>query len=133
MQRDVVLRWLQQISAIIAKLLRGDPTITVQFARDQLQDAKQMLLGSLEPLLLHLDPPRVADFLVDPYRTYGYAQLLALESALERAEGRPERATALTGRALALAREAVRRADPVPSEWEAWIAAAEGEVEAGSE
>ena len=133
MQRDVVLRWIEQISALIARLLRRDPTLSIQIVRDQLADAKQMLLGSLEPLLDRLDSDRTADLLTDPHRIYGYAQLLALESAIERAEGRPEAAERLRDRAVALAREAVRRSDPTPAEWEAWIASVTDEVETGSE
>ena len=133
MQRDVVLRWIHQISALIARLLRRDPSLSIQIVRDQLADAKQMLLGTLEPLLERLDPDRTADLLTDPYRIYGYAQLIALESAIERAEGRADAADRLRDRAIALAREAVRRADPVPVEWEEWIASATDEVGAGSE
>jgi hypothetical protein len=133
MQRDVVIRWIHQISALIARLLRRDPTVTIQFARDQLQDAKAMLLGGLESVLSQLDPARTADLLVDPHRIYGYAQLLALESALEQVQGRPETARALTRRAIALARQAIDRSEPALEEWRAWVAAAEREPEQASE
>lgn len=128
MQRDTVLRWIDQIGPLIARLLRRDPTVTVQLAREQLADAQEMLLGAIAPIVAHLDPARAAGLLVDPFRIYGYAQLLALESALEQLDNRPERAAQLATRAIALAKEAINRADPAPTEWEAWVSAAEGEM-----
>ncbi len=129
MQRDLVIRWIHQLSALIARLLRRDPGVSIQFAQDQLADAKSLLLGGLEPVLERLDPAPAADFLVDPHRIYGYAQLLALESALERVRERPDAALRLGRRAVALAHEAIRRIEPEPSEWVTWTAAAARELE----
>jgi len=133
MQRDVVIRWIHQISALIARLLRRDPGVSIQFAQDQLDDAKRMLLGGLDPVLDRLEPGPAADFLVDPHRIYGYAQLVALESALERVRGRAESASRLGRRAVALARKAIDRSEPAPAEWIAWTDAAERDLGASAE
>lgn len=128
MYRDIVMRWIHTLSALIARLLRRDPGVTVELARLQLEDARSMLLGSLDVLLPHLEPAQVADLLVDPFRIHGYAQLLALESAIEQVADRPDRAAVLTERARALGREAVRRVDEPPPEWVEWQSALEREA-----
>ena len=126
-QRDLVLRWIQTLSALIARLLRREPGVTVELAQAYLEDAKSMMLGSLVQLLPHLDPSQVATLLNDPHRIFGYAQLLGLESALERAAGNPVAADQLARRSVALGREGLQRIDQKPEEWEEWLAAAEDE------
>lgn len=133
MHRDIVMRWIHTLSALIARLLRHEPGVTVELARIQLEDARSMLLGSLVALMPHLDPAQVGELLVDPYRIQGYAQLLALESAIEQVAGRPAEARVLALRAIALGHEALERIDDRPVEWEEWLAAAEREVGAASE
>lgn len=128
MQRDTVLRWIDTISALIARILRGDRTASIDLARQQLDEARAMLLGPVEALLPHLDPVRAADLLADPHRIYGYAQLLALESGLARASGAEWRPGAL--RAVALARLAAARIDPAPTAWLEWALAAEADLRA---
>src|SRR5258706_15505144 len=68
MQRDLVLRWLEQISALIAKLLRRDPTIDITFVEDRLADAETQLLGPLRLLLERLQPESAAELRTDPLR-----------------------------------------------------------------
>ena len=124
MQRDTVLRWIDSLSALIARILRRDPGASVELARQQLDEARRMLLGPMESLVPHLDPARAADLLADPHRIYGYAQLLALESALVHAAGvdgwRP-----IVERAVALSRLAAARLDPPAMEWLRWADQAE--------
>ena len=123
MRRDNVLRWIQQLAALIARLLRGDRSLTLVIVREELAQAYATLLGPIDRLAAHLDPTRVAELLIDPHRIHGYAQLLALESALERFEGRAEAAQSLAERARAVLDEAIHRSrEPVP-EWEAWAEA----------
>ncbi|MHB1329502.1 MAG: hypothetical protein ACYC2K_14995 [Gemmatimonadales bacterium] len=120
MQRDIVLRWISQIAALVARLLRGDKSLTMVVVRDELTQAVSTLLGPLDRLAPHLDATQLADLLIDPHRIHGYAELLALESALERAEGRTDAALRLAERARVLLGEAIHRSrEPVP-EWEAW-------------
>lgn len=133
MQRDVVLRWIDTISALIARILRRDPTVTVDLAQGQLDEAKGMLLGPVLALVPHLTPSQVADLLADPFRIYGYAQLLALESAIAGARSQPVSARHLADRAIALAREAIARSDPTPAEWLTWVTTAEDELGATPE
>jgi hypothetical protein len=126
--RDIVLRWISQISALIARLLRRDPSLSLDLVHHYLEDAEAQLLGPASNLIERLDPPSAAALLDDPHRLFGYAHVLALRSALHRAEGRPDDARACARRSVAFAREACRRIDPVPTEWTAWITAAEAEV-----
>jgi len=121
MQRDLVLRWLEQISALIAKLLRRDPTVDLTLVEDRLDDAETQLLGPLRLLLERLEPASAAELLTDPWRIQGYAELLAFRSAIARLKENPTEADDLLHRARVLGREALRRADPVPPEWPRWL------------
>ena len=128
MQRDIVLRWIDKISAIVARLLRGDRTVTEQIARESIEEAKAQLLGPFQTLAERLEAGSAADLLNEPFRIYGYAQLLALESAVERMAGRADVADSLAVRAVALGREAIRLSDPVPPDWVSWVEAAASEA-----
>jgi len=121
MQRDLVLRWLEQISALIAKLLRRDPTVDITLVEDRLDDAEAQLLGPLKLLLERLEPESAAELLADPWRIHGYAELLAFRSAIARLKGNAAEADDQVARARVLGREAVRRADPLPPDWPLWL------------
>ena len=121
MQRDLVLRWLEQISALIAKLLRRDPTVDIILVEDRLDDAETQLLGPLKLLLERLEPESAAELLADPWRIHGLAELLAFRSTIARLKGNATEADDHLARARVLGREAVRRADPVPPEWARWL------------
>jgi hypothetical protein len=123
-QRDIVLRWIEQIARVVARLLHGPGPVDLELARDQVQDALAQHLGPLQAVLPRLDVSSGAQLLHDPDRIFGYAQLLALLSAVEQAATDPG-APATRSRAIAFAREAIDRAAPVPEEWVAWLAAAE--------
>ena len=128
MQRDVVLRWLEQLSALIAKLLRRDPTADLVLIEQQLADAEGQLLGPVRTLVERLSPESAAELLTDPVRIHGYAQLVAFRSAIARSQGHPAEADELARRALALGREAVARADPVPPDWIEWLGRLEADI-----
>src|SRR5262245_60244124 len=128
MQRDVVLRWLEQLSAMIDKLLRRDPTADRILIEQQLADAEGQLVGPVRTLVERLSPESAAELLTDPFRIHGYAQLVAFRSAIARSQGQLAEADELARRALALGREAVTRADPVPSDWIEWVGRLEGEI-----
>lgn len=128
MQRDIVLRWIEQISAIIARLLRRDPTVSLELARQYLEEAEGQVLGPLGGLIPHLGAASAAELLGDPDRIWGYGQTLALRSALRQAEGARDQAAVLARRALAMGREACRRAEPPPDEWVSWVAQAERDL-----
>ncbi|MGE0553906.1 MAG: hypothetical protein AB7R55_10800 [Gemmatimonadales bacterium] len=121
MQRDIVLRWIAQLAAIIARLLRRDPKLSLELARQYLEEAEAQTLGPLGPLVAKLDAESAARLLDDPHRIYGYCQILALASALTRVEGRLEEAEALARRAVAMGRAAVDRAEDPPEEWSEWL------------
>jgi hypothetical protein len=120
-QRDTVLRWIEQLGRLIARLLRGESG-GLPAAREQIATATGTLLGPLALLAPRLDPESAAELLGDPWRIFGWAQLLDLEAMVAEAEGNHDAAKALRSRALTLAAEAVRRADPPHPEWAGWIA-----------
>lgn len=130
MQRDLVLRWIEQLARLVARLLRSDPGADLGAAREQVQDATAGLLGPLATLVPRLEVSSAAELLADPDRLFGYAQLLELDAVIAAALGDTSAAADNRPRALAFAKEALRRApEPMPA-WEAWIAerstAAEG-------
>jgi hypothetical protein len=120
-QRDLVLRWLEQLSALIAKLLRRDPTADLTLIEHRLDEAEEQLLGPVRTLIDRLEPESAAELLADPYRIHGYAEVLAFRSAIARHFGRVDEGRELGERALRLGQEAIRRADPVPSHWTRWV------------
>ena len=123
-QRDVMLRWIEQVARVIERLLHGPGPVDLELAREQIEAAIAQHLGPLAAVLPRLEASSAASLLHDPDRLFGYAQLLALQSAVEQAARRPE-AEDLRTRAIAFAREAVHRSAAPPSDWTAWVAAAE--------
>ena len=123
-QRDVFLRWIEQIARVVARLLHGPGPPDLDLAREHISEALQQHLGPLNLVLPRLDSSSAAALLADPDRIFGYAQLLALLGAVEQAAGEPE-APRTQARALSLAREAIGRAKDVPQEWRDWVHEAE--------
>ncbi len=119
------MRWIEQLGRLIARLLgTGDPG-DLSAAREEVEAALDRLLAGLALVVPRLDPAAAADILHDPDRLFAYAQLLALKSAILRAEGNPAEAGLQSARAVAFASEAVRRSrDPMPA-WERWLDAAQ--------
>lgn len=123
-QRDVFLRWIEQIARVVARLLHGPGPPDLDLAREQVSEALEQHLGPLHVVLPRIDPSSAAAILADPERIFGYAQLLALLGAVEQAAGDVE-AVRTKARALSLAREAIARAKDVPQEWRDWVHQAE--------
>jgi hypothetical protein len=123
-QRDVVLRWIEQVSRVVARLLHGPGPIDLELAADQVEAALAHHLGPLHALLPQLEFASAAALLHDPDRLFGYAQLLALLAAVQQAQD-DSRAPVTRARALAMAREAIGRDPDAPEEWRAWLAEAE--------
>lgn len=123
-QRDVFLRWIEQIAQVVARLLHGPGPPDLGLAREHITDALEQHLGPLHVVLPRLDPASAAAILADPERIFGYAQLLALLGAVEQAAGEAE-ADRTKARALSLGREAIARSEDVPQEWRDWLQAAE--------
>jgi hypothetical protein len=124
-QRDVLLRWIEEVARVIARLIHGPGAIDLDLAADQIDAALSQHLGPLAQLLPQLEVASGAVLLNDPDRIFGYAQLLALQGAVQQARGDVS-AVATQARALAFGREAVARAGEAPSAWRAWLADAEG-------
>jgi hypothetical protein len=121
MQRDLVLRWIEQLAQLIARLLRARSQPELLAARDQVAEATAGLLGPLSGLVPRLELESAAELLVDPDRIFGYARLLDLEGAITEALGDGAAAADARARALGFARIALKRSrDPLP-DWEAWI------------
>ena len=126
MQRDLVLRWIEQLGRLVARLVGLGGKAELATARDQVTEATLSLLGPLSPLVPRLETESAAELLADPDRIFGYAQLLDLDGAISEAMGETETATDSRRRALEFARAAVARStDPRP-DWERWIGARVG-------
>lgn len=123
MQRDLVLRWIEQLGTLIRRLVHGRTESDLPAARDQVREATIALLGSLDPLIPRLDIPSAAELLADPDRIFGYAQLLDLDAVIAEAMGSAAAAQESRTRAVGFAVEAVRRTREPRQEWEEWIQA----------
>ena len=124
-QRDVVLRWLEQLSLLIRRLLYGPGPVDLELAARHIEEALQQHLGHMATLVPRLDVASAARLLHDPDRIFGYAQLTGLQAAVLSAGGDPG-AASLKVRALGLAREALARVPEPPAEWQAWLAEVTG-------
>lgn len=122
-QRDTVLRWIDQLSALIAKLLGTGADTDRAKARDELDRATEGLLGALAPAAPQMTVGTAAQMIRDPERLYAYGQLLGLQADLQHAVGDPAGAAYLRARAADFGDEAIRRIDSVPAAWRAWVAA----------
>jgi hypothetical protein len=119
-QRDVVLRWIEQLGLVVARLLRGPGEADRALAAAQVRAAITQILGPLSDTIPRLDASSAAGLLHDPHRIYGYARLLGLQAALEQADG-SARFAETRARAEAMVREALARMHETPPEWGAWL------------
>jgi hypothetical protein len=87
MQRDLVLRWIEQLGILIRRLIEGKRAGDLVSAREQIREATEALLGPLGHLIPRLDVESAAELLADPDRLFGYAQLLDLEGVVAAATG----------------------------------------------
>jgi hypothetical protein len=122
MQRDLVLRWIEQLGRLVARLVGLGGKAELGAARDQVAEATINLLGPLSLLVPRLETSSAAELLADPDRIFGYAQLLDLDGTISEAMGEKDAAAESRRRALEFAREAVTRSAEPRREWEQWIA-----------
>lgn len=122
MQRDLVLRWIEQLGRLVARLVGLGGKAELASARDQVAEATINLLGPLSLLVPRLETTSAAELLADPDRIFGYAQLLDLDGAISEGMGERDAAVDSRRRALEFAREAVARLTEPRKEWEQWIA-----------
>lgn len=121
MQRDLVLRWIEQLGRLVARLLGQGGKAELAVARDQVTEATLGLLGPLATLVPRLETGSAAELLVDPDRIFGYAQLLDLDGVISEALGDAAGGVESRRRALEFATAALARSrDPMPA-WEQWI------------
>ena len=128
MQRDLVLRWIESMAKLIRAFLRRGDTPSLEAAMDQLDNAERDYLGPMVDLARRLDPASVAELLGDPYRIWGYSQLVALGAAISLALGQADEAARLGARAVALARLALDGQEEKPKEWLEWLQNAEADL-----
>jgi hypothetical protein len=119
-QRDVVLRWIEQLGLVVARLLRGPGEADLALAAQQVRAAITQILGPLDEAIPRLDAASAAGLLHDPARIYGYARLLGLQAAIEQAGGNARFEDTLA-RAQAMAHQAISRATAPPPEWVEWL------------
>jgi hypothetical protein len=87
-----------------------------------IQRARSELVAGQGDLLRILGPSAAADALGDPDRVAAYAETLAAEAMISDAAGQTERAEAIRRHAVAIAREAQRRAATPDTELDQLIA-----------
>lgn len=126
MQRDLVLRWIEQLGVLIRRLIEGKRDGDLPAAREQIRQATEGLLGPLLQLIPRLEIESAADLLADPDRIFGYAQLLDLDGAISEALGEVDAAADSRRRAVEFARAAAARLTEPRQEWEQWIAGRAG-------
>lgn len=120
MQRDLILRWLEQLALVIRRLLYGPGPVDIELAEHRLAEALQQHLGPMATLVERLDPVSAANLLHDPDRIFGYAQLVALEALILEKRASPD-AAARQERARRLVELAIEKAgDDAPEEWRTW-------------
>ncbi len=121
MQRDLVLRWIEQLGRLVARLLGQGGKAELAVARDQVAEATINLLGPLATLVPRLESGSAAELLADPDRIFGYAQLLDLDAAISTGMGETAAAAESRRRAVEFARAAVARSPEPRAEWERWV------------
>ncbi len=99
MQRDVVLRWIEQIVATVRRMLLGPSAVDPAMVMPIIDEAIHQLLGPLALLVPRLDVPSAAALLRDPERMLGLARLLELRAMALEADSRSDEATEVRKRA----------------------------------
>lgn len=110
MQRDVVLRWIEQIVATVRRMLLGPSAVDPAVMDGMIDDAIGKLLGPLTLLIPQLDPVSAAALLRDPERITGLVRLLELKATVLERMGKEAEGQALRVRAAALAEVGPRTA-----------------------
>jgi len=121
MQRDLVLRWIEQLGRLVARLVGAGGTAELAVARDQVAEATINLLGPLATLVPRLETESAAELLADPDRIFGYAQLLDLDASVSAGLGEPASEAESRRRALEFATAALARTPEPRPDWERWI------------
>lgn len=106
MQRDVVLRWIEQIVATVRRMLLGPDAMDPAMAMPIIDEAIHQLLGPLALLVPRLDVPSAAALLRDPERILGLARLLQLRAMALQADSRGEESAETLKRAKGFERAA---------------------------
>lgn len=99
MQRDVVLRWIEQIVATVRRMLLGPSAVDPAVVEGMVDDAIAKLLGPLTLLVPRLDVPSAVELLRDQDRVLGLATLLAVKADVLERTGRTAEAATLQRRA----------------------------------
>ena len=104
-QRDYILRLLEQAAAVVRRLREllgggtGEPAVIVEEARA----AQAALLGSAWTLLQQVNVPTATALVRDPRQLAVWADLMRVEAQASRAMGHEERASYLESRAEEIA------------------------------
>jgi hypothetical protein len=108
----------------VARTFAGEPPTPeeTRLGLELVLKARKELAGGQADLLRLLGPTAAADALGDAERVAAYAESLAVEAMISEAAGQTGRAEAMRRQAVAIAREAQRRAAGPDSEVERLIA-----------
>ncbi len=122
-QRDLVLRWIEEIAQLVAKAMHGGQTPKEQLtqARAKIAELTGGLLGGVATLVPRMAVESAAALIPDPDRLWQYAELLDLDGAVLEALGEHEASGRMRARAVGFARLAAGRVAKVPPDWVTWL------------
>ena len=108
-QRDFILRMIEQIAAAIARLRKRKSEGDLVGARQEAHHATLELLGPAAAMAMMVDSRTAANLVSDPRRLRLWCQLLEEDSALQHALGKEREAAATDRRIVELLLEAWSR------------------------
>ena len=110
-QQDYLLRMIQQLAAVVARLLGLRGGGKVDEALEVVRTAEGELLGPLAAAATAVDTATAAQIIGEPVRIAAWARLLRARAELLRDAGEHEAAEGVAARAAELAGEARARAE----------------------
>ncbi len=128
-QRDYILRMIERIAAVLARVLKKRTEGDLVGARQDIAEGMIDVLGPAGAMVRMVDSRTAADLLSDPDRITMYARLLDADAELQEALGQPAGAARSRQRALEVMRELQRRNAELSDEVKAFTAALAARVE----
>lgn len=130
-KRDYILRMIAQVRQLVAALMgKVSENESTAELRAQARESLAGLLGPMSDVVQRLDSASAGQMVNDPDILAAWAEVVAAEAKIHRAEGDAATADALTRRALELAREAHQRTHADVPELLALIARLQTQVDA---
>jgi len=121
-ENDYIMRRVQEMAAIVARLMKLAFGGQVALALEELQTSRQRLLPIDPSLVDSVDPASAIGLLGDPQHGRLYARLLVLEADLREQAGETARVAELLRRAVDVHRHAAALGGPPDGEADLLIA-----------